>query len=67
MPEVLDEVYSILTVHCNFGWGGLCDGYYNALQSFDLSIGGTADPDFGDIQGNSDSIYNTNDSQIITY
>ncbi len=47
MPEVLDEVYSTLNVHCNFGWGGLYDGYYWALQSFETNMG-QADSSAGD-------------------
>lgn len=34
----MDSVYYYL-VHCNFGWGGLANGYYRYSQGFDLRNG----------------------------
>lgn len=54
-------VYDYLTarkVHCNFGWGGLCDGYYT-IGAFDTTV---ENPDIelgvGDYKGTATSNYN---------
>lgn len=54
--EYMQYSNSYCLVHCNFGWGGLCDGYY-ADGIFDTTSG-PIDTEFGDID--SETIYNFN-------
>lgn len=63
---------NIRKVHCNFGWGGLCDGYYT-YNLFDTTKRLSADDidgsvgDYSGIAGYDESyIYNTN-FKMITY
>ncbi len=48
-------------VHCNFGWDGICDGYYS-FGVFDLSKRYVRDLDesVGDRESYADRIYDTN-------
>jgi len=75
--EILDRVLlsseTYTKMHCNFGWGGLCDGYY-AYNVFDTTkrlFGGNIDTSVGDrggIAGTDETkyLYNAN-FQMITY
>lgn len=52
-------------VHCNFGWGGECDGYYNYnIYRLQYSLG--SEPEYGDIDDSKDSVYNS-EFKIIKY
>lgn len=49
-------------VHCNFGWGGICDGYYTP-NTYDLTVEKTGvyiESSFGDIANSMNRIYNFN-------
>ncbi len=63
---------NVRKVHCNFGWGGLCDGYYT-YNLFDTTKRLSADDidqsagDYAGIAGGSDNyIFNSN-FKMITY
>ncbi|MBO7243245.1 MAG: C10 family peptidase [Alistipes sp.] len=43
-------------VHCNFGWGGRCDGYYN-YNIYSLPSGLGSEPEYGDIDVGYDAGY----------
>lgn len=61
----IDDGYSYRTlVHCEFGWGGDCNGYYVA-DCFNLYNGPVVDIDESDLKKR-DRYYNYN-TQIITY
>ena len=53
--------------HCNYGWSGLCDGYYT-YSMFDTTEGPTAgyDPSIGDRYGIGSSNYNQ-DFTVLDY
>ena len=60
--EYILETINCNLLHCNYGWGGLCDGYYSS-GIFDtrtalsqISI----DSSIGDISCEGDSVYDTN-------
>lgn len=59
---VFDTYYTEL-VHCNFGWGGFCNGYYIS-NIFDLTPGATI-PDPGSDQGT--DIENYVDKRMLSY
>lgn len=52
----------ICKAHCNFGWDGLCDGYYS-FWLYDTTCylpAGDADKSVGDKIGRDNSIFDTN-------
>lgn len=58
IEQTVDRI-SVEKSHCNFGWGGVCDGYYTDLI-FDLSIprtGEDIDTSVGDISQVSNRYY----------
>ena len=54
-----------LLMHCNFGWGGICDGYY-FFGAFDTAHDPVARDDNDTAPGHGDAYYDIN-PQIITY
>ncbi len=64
LPErtLISSTLDSQLVHCNFGWGGTCDGYYTP-NTYDLTIEKTGvyiEPLLGDIPNTMNRIYNFN-------
>ncbi len=58
----LESTYYFQKVHCNFGWGGLCDGYYTPM-TFNASHGlasDNMDTSAGDVYHNNQGDQNYN-------
>ena len=70
--EILDKVLLSSTtytkMHCNFGWGGLCDGYYseNIFDTTKHLNNANIDTSVGDYSGIGGYLFNSN-FKIITY
>lgn len=68
--RLIEEIYYCL-LHCNYGWGGRCDGYYcNGLFDTTASLGDSRiDTSIGDYSGynNSEDYKFTSNLKIVTY
>ncbi len=55
-------------LHCNYGWGGICDGYYTdgLFDTTQRRTGGQIDTGVGDYAYTGSSNY-TEDFKMITY
>ncbi|MDE6140889.1 MAG: C10 family peptidase, partial [Alistipes sp.] len=68
LDRVLLESRTYTKVHCNFGWGGMCDGYYSG-DMFDTTKWldrDDIDTSVGDYAGSAGQMFNSN-LQMITY
>lgn len=64
--RVNDAPVQSLLLHCNWGWRGLCDGYY-VSEAFNLASGMVSnDPSIGDVSGSSNSNFNWM-FRVVTY
>ncbi len=55
-----------LLYHCNFGWKGICDGYYNAGSVFNPR-GNPTETEIGDVPSNNTGDNLTSETRIIYY
>ena len=60
--EYILETINCNLVHCNYGWGGICDGYYTSgiFDTRTVLDQMSIDPSIGDISYEGESNYDTN-------